>query len=373
MTAAASPPTPRLNLQPAFAGHREPDFDVESLRDLCDSVRVSLRKDKTLGHRADEVKKLFLAVVKGECTGSTALPFDTVRDAHLDKLLEDMLDSDMAPATAPDEFRANSKIARSLQKQWQIRFQGDYFRIDHERISRLLQYGRLRDLEFVGPRAGNCELWQTKFQESILAREEEQTFQPGHWWLNLACAHRDGIVGSVREQPTKGRYDIAALPLMTGREDIYPSRARYCRRGTMADMHLPLMTRVGKEIRILRGHGLHSPIAPKGGVRFDGTYIIRKYGVWRPKPDVLELELELERVSTERHMKEVVDTPSPSELDDWKLYEKYENELVRQREGSPVFMDWYAEKAKRQGERDHWRRLNELRLDPSKLWDMSRA
>lgn len=92
------------------------------------------------------------------------------------------------------------------------------------------------------------------------------------WWLNLACAHRDGIVDSNREKPTKGKYGVAALPLLTGQEDIdYDDGAiRYVRQGRIADIHVSLISQVGATFRILRGYHLRSPFAPKAGIRYDG-------------------------------------------------------------------------------------------------------
>lgn len=92
------------------------------------------------------------------------------------------------------------------------------------------------------------------------------------WWLNLACAYRDGIVGTVVESPTKGKYGVAALPLMTGREEInWPGgTVKYTREGRISDMHVSLLSQVGSRLRILRGHCLKSTQAPKGGVRYDG-------------------------------------------------------------------------------------------------------
>lgn len=92
------------------------------------------------------------------------------------------------------------------------------------------------------------------------------------WWLNLACAYRDGVVGSVLEKPTKGKYGGAALPLVSGREEVYyPSlMTRYIQEGRLANMHISLLSQVGTQIRILRGHCLRSPLAPKAGVRYDG-------------------------------------------------------------------------------------------------------
>ncbi|KAK0389328.1 hypothetical protein NLU13_2903 [Sarocladium strictum] len=371
LTASAPAAAPVPSQTPVFVADDEPSLNKKTLRKLCDVAR----RDKTLGPHAEDIKKVLLAVVKGECTGSSPISISVVRDAHLDKLLADMMDSGNSASSLADEFRANSKIAQSLQKQWQIRFQDNYFRIDDERLRRLTQVGRLKDVEFVGPKPGTRELWQAKSKDITSGPEVVQTLAAGHWWLNLACAHRDGIVGSVREIPTKGRYDHAALPLMTGREDVYKDKVKYSRRGKLAEMHLSLMSRVGKEICVLRGSGLLSPFAPKAGVRYDGKYKLTQYGFfWKQSIGLYELEIEMVRCIwgkdevKQSHMREVVQIPSPSELDDWKLYEMYESELLRQRQGTPVFMEWYLDRAKRQRERDHWRRLNELRLDLGKLW-----
>lgn len=95
---------------------------------------------------------------------------------------------------------------------------------------------------------------------------------PTHrWWLNLGCAHRDGIVGAAFERATKGRYGVAALALLTGREeDISEDKSVYVREGPANEMHNNLISQVGQNIRILRGFRLKSIYAPKAGVRYDG-------------------------------------------------------------------------------------------------------
>lgn len=88
----------------------------------------------------------------------------------------------------------------------------------------------------------------------------------------MACANRDGIVGSASEKPTKGIYGVTALPLLSGREDVCspPETVKYMREGQLSDMHLSLISKVGTQIRILRGYCLKSPLAPKAGIRYDG-------------------------------------------------------------------------------------------------------
>lgn len=83
------------------------------------------------------------------------------------------------------------------------------------------------------------------------------------------------MVGCVFEKPTKGRYGMPTLPLMTGREDMHwPGEiVTYIRESSsMADMHVSLISQVGSKIRILRGYRLKSPLAPRAGIRYDGLY-----------------------------------------------------------------------------------------------------
>lgn len=77
------------------------------------------------------------------------------------------------------------------------------------------------------------------------------------------------------ERPTSGRYGITALPLLTGREEMIRIDAqhvvKYVRETRRPqDMHIALISQVGRQIRILRGYKLKSVFAPQAGVRYDG-------------------------------------------------------------------------------------------------------
>lgn len=79
------------------------------------------------------------------------------------------------------------------------------------------------------------------------------------------------MVASDKERPTKSRYGVGALPLLTGREEDLPDgKIKYIREGRQGDMHNSLISRVGQRIWVLRGYRLSSNYAPKGGVRYDG-------------------------------------------------------------------------------------------------------
>lgn len=92
------------------------------------------------------------------------------------------------------------------------------------------------------------------------------------WWLNMACAKRDGAVGSAKETHTKACYGVAALALLHGREQTLPTNRiiQYTRETAINDVPVSLMSQVGSKIRIFRGSSLHSPFAPRAGIRYDG-------------------------------------------------------------------------------------------------------
>ena len=93
------------------------------------------------------------------------------------------------------------------------------------------------------------------------------------WWLNLACAARDGIVKSTKDEITRGTQRQArTLPLLTGREiqGSSPDAVRYIKEGPQSAIHTSLLLDIGRTIKILRGESLKSKWAPTAGIRFDG-------------------------------------------------------------------------------------------------------
>lgn len=93
------------------------------------------------------------------------------------------------------------------------------------------------------------------------------------WWLNLACCYRDGIVGSMVDDLTKGPYGVTAIPLLAGEEieSSVPDCFTYHRVGPIQDMYVSIMGKLGQtQVRVLRGYKLDSPNAPKAGIRYDG-------------------------------------------------------------------------------------------------------
>ncbi|KAF4968269.1 hypothetical protein FSARC_4360 [Fusarium sarcochroum] len=316
-------------------------FDADQLLELCDTVRTSLHEGRP-EPRWDETIGFLKAVKRDEADGSRAIEFETIRNTHLDKLISDIIDPKYRHPRVPTGFSNDIKLADQLQRLWIERFRGPYFNIEQNRYLDLSKTGRLRDVTLNIDVENPDERWRAKDAEALSELEGNSEVEPGQWWLNLACAHRDGIVGSARERPTKGKYGVAALPLLTGQENIEfeDGTIKYVREGRITDMHVSLMSQVGSTVRVLRGYRLRSPFAPKAGIRYDGLYKICQYGQrLNMVSERHRMILTLERVGGQQPIEDILHIPRPSEMDDWELYERFEGEKIKQKKGDKAFID----------------------------------
>ncbi|KAJ1335408.1 hypothetical protein MN608_02145 [Microdochium nivale] len=117
-------------------------------------------------------------------------------------------------------FRVDTSNAKNLRRAWRRRYREQYFMLDQRRCAVIVEGGHLKDVSFNASLYYNMHKWQTKCAGPVSEIEGNLQFEPGHWWLNITCAERDGIVASSSEKVTKGRYGIPALPLLSGREEL---------------------------------------------------------------------------------------------------------------------------------------------------------
>ncbi|KAI1777922.1 PUA-like domain-containing protein [Hypoxylon cercidicola] len=354
----------------------KPDWDREALLRLSDSVRASLCCNKTLGPDAAELSDFLDAAWRYEDQRRhPSVDFEVIEYARLDKLLAEVLDfaeiskagpNRLTTADAPPlRFRVDVLNAKSLSRNWRRRFRDQYFMIDQHRREALVTGGRLTDASFDDPLTYSRN---TETNDPISELEGNLQFEAGDWWLNIACAWHDGIVASTSETPTKGRYGITALPLLTGQEDIINSNTfKYIREGKPRDMHIPLISQVGRQIRILRGYQLKSLLAPEAGVRYDGLFTIKQYGSkLGEKTGVYRLELLLERVpGQKKSLDEVRQVPRPSQLDDWNSFTKLEGDRIKVLHGEATYLWWVIKLHEEKAEREEWKRAQLFRASCS--------
>ncbi|KAI0481470.1 PUA-like domain-containing protein [Xylaria cf. heliscus] len=348
-----------------------PYWDEVELLNLSDSVRAGLRGG---GHvsipEADKLSSFLEAALKDEERRYPTLSSEIIEYARLDKLLSEILQfadtmktSDLSPEFLL-RLRVNVSQAKSLRRLWRRRFREQFFMMDQHRCAVLVEGGRLKDVSFNSSLDYDLGKWQTmRVAGPVSEVEVTLQFEPGHWWLNITCAERDGIVSSSLETPTTGCYGFTALPLLSGTEEVIRhNTVRYVREGRTSDMHVPLISQVGRKIRIIRGYKLNSVLAPAAGLRYDGLYIIRQYGC---KLDSIinkyRLELTLERAADQRPFEEISKVPKPSQLDDWALYEKLEGDKVRLLEGESSYLEWKLKRQEERVDREDWQRARLFR------------
>ncbi|PHH91083.1 hypothetical protein CDD83_1711 [Cordyceps sp. RAO-2017] len=332
----------------------KPCLNERALLELCDAARAGLA-DSSVAEPAvaDKVAEFLRAAVRDEAYGIATVAFSTILHARLDKLVADVLSPEGRAGTGQPHPWLDYSMAERLQRHWRARFRERYFDIDQMRYSSLSKAGRLSHVAFVDKDKDGLQLWRATACELLAGGEDDLQFEAG----------QDGIVDSVLEKPTKGTYHVTALPLLSGREELYSpfGAVKYAREGQLADMHLSLLSQVGTQIRILRGYCLKSPLAPKAGIRYDGLYHIRRYSLkLNQKTGLHRVVLTLERLPGQRPLHEMAAIPRPSQLDDWQLFEKYEGEMIRQKRGEQGFLEWKTAKAEERIDLEQWRRALEL-------------
>ncbi|KAI0420028.1 PUA-like domain-containing protein [Xylaria grammica] len=347
----------------------EPNWNQTKLLDLSDSIREGLRGGNIFGPDAEKLSSFLEAALKDEERKYPTLDFDMIEYARLDKLLAELLQFGETMKTSgltPElllRFRVDVSEAKNLRRSWRRRFREQFFMMDQHRCAILIQ-GGLKDVSFNSSLDYDLGKWQTKKATNLVSEiEGNLEFEPGHWWLNITCAERDGIVNSSLETPTKGCYGFTALPLLSGSEElIHPDTVKYVREGRTSDMHIALISQVGRKIRILRGHKLKSILAPEAGLRYDGLYTIRQYGFKLDNnTNKYRLELTLERATDQRPFESICNVPKPSQLDDWALYEKLEGDKVKLLQGEASYLEWKLKRQEEKVDREEWQRATLFR------------
>ncbi|KAI0546207.1 hypothetical protein F4679DRAFT_575572 [Xylaria curta] len=346
-----------------------PHWNQAELLDLSDSIRAGLRGDHVFSPDTERLSSFLEVALEDEERRHPTLNFETIEYARLDKLLSEivqfadtMKNFDLSPEFLL-RFRVTVSQAKNLRRLWRRRFREQFFMMDKHRCAILVEGGRLKDVSFNSSLDYDLGKWQTMMVTGPVSEVEANLqFEPGHWWLNITCAERDGIVNSSLETPTiMGCYGFPVLPLLTGSEEmIRHNTVRYVHEGRT--LHVPLISQVGRKIRIIRGYKLKSVFAPKAGLRYDGLYIIRQYGCKLDSNiNRYKLELTLERAADQRPFTEIRKIPKPSQLDDWALYEKLEGDKIKLLQGESSYLEWKLKLEEERIDREDWQRMRLFR------------
>ncbi|TVY34387.1 Multisubstrate pseudouridine synthase [Lachnellula occidentalis] len=317
---------------------------------LVNHLRLELQTP--LSKKLQAIGKLLKFLLAGEEMPETSTSFETIINTRLDKLVEQTIDWKVRHKYIPDHKESRKvkallmndiiPTAEVLQMKWQLRWGKSYFNLDTLRRQMLGIDGALRDVFLnTGKRIGGYR-WELMQPNNNAKQFGCVGFEPGDWWLNMECACRDGIISSPYDVATRtdageGKY---ALVLATGREEPGPSPGlyMYTREGGRKDMAYALLTQFGRPIRLLRSYTLDSPHAPAVGLRYDGLHYIDTYKKKSIDFDgnLHVLTLILRRADSQKPLAELQRfSPTPSQQDDWKLYEEILKEDYRSQNEDP--------------------------------------
>lgn len=98
--------------------------------------------------------------------------------------------------------------------------------------------------------------------------------------------------------------------------------------------------------------GCKSAVDQRDDTAYDCSYILRQYGHKQNQNAQLHtINLLLERVKGQRSIEELTSVPTPSQMDNWALFEKYEGDLIKKVHGVEAFREWRVKKAQEKLER----------------------
>ncbi|KAE9374716.1 hypothetical protein N431DRAFT_405640 [Stipitochalara longipes BDJ] len=326
------------------AEYMNDEWDTETLREMTDVVREALQLGSIPSANLEILSEILKALLIDEQNQSTAVGIDVIALTYFDKTLDAILShTNQNIAIAEASIQEIFSRATSLQHKWQQRFKERYFTIDDIRLKHMKD-GALQGLSLNVGDWKTEQIWSVIYNQPISNQQGDLGFEVGSWWLNIACAFRDGIVGEIDEKVTKGPYNVTALPLLSGEEVEGPTldMYQYIKTGTNKEMPFSILGNRGGPVRILRGNALKSKFAPKIGIRYDGLYVIRQYGhkLVESHHNIYKCRLVLERVTGQKSINDIIVTPTPSQLDDWALYTRIVGEHIRATQGDVAYSEW---------------------------------
>ncbi|KFY02211.1 hypothetical protein O988_02324 [Pseudogymnoascus sp. VKM F-3808] len=335
-----------LELEELEEGDEEDEWDEDSLVRLSDWWRQILGKGKDPTWQELDMMSAFLTDLYDEETPSLEMILRT----RLHKLLEALIKAagEQGLRYEGKRYRKVARKATEVRDKWMKDMGGQLYNMRAERRKMLEgENGRLTRVH-MRPTGEHSSRWVVEGH----CVEEGIEFEPGMWWLNDACAERDGMLTDTRGNVSVSPQAVPVVTLAFGEEmpTKNPTISRFTHSGRIETMMLPLMRALDKRVQVLRRYTLKSRLAPEAGLRYDGFYDIVLYSLQRLSWDesVFRVVIEFERCMGQRPMETVLAVPTPSMLDDWDIYLEIKDESVRRSVGEA----WYRESLSKEREEE---------------------
>ncbi|KAM0316679.1 hypothetical protein ACHAO8_002964 [Botrytis cinerea] len=291
-----------------------------------------------------------------------SLEFEIITYARLDKIVEEILQHvrNNFLSQGPS-FRRIMRKAQKLREQWIGTFGDRFNTMDDERLKFMKESGCLRDIE-LQPTSELSKLdgptWKIKRAATFSEKEANENFEPGAWFLNTHCGVRDGIVPDAKDGFTWGvNGKPVAFSMLSGFEIKGSGKRQWVHiiESRVYAYHARRLTCVGNVIRLLRGYKLKSERAPRLGVRYDGLYKIESWGQVLLKlsagPNIYRNTITLVELSGQNTMEDLDAIPTPSQMDNFIIYNKMIENDIKAREGEAAYKEYKSSEGKKEAAR----------------------
>lgn len=151
-----------------------------------------MKHEKSLEPENTNLRNFLEDAVKDEVYTDPALDFACIENAHLDKLVQEVIEfarllKDTNYVTVLHlgywvmvaQVDKLQDLAAKLQNAWRQRFLEQYLFIDNYRTSNLVRTGRLREVSFNNDLSYDLGKWQTKETNPISELEGRLQFEAG--------------------------------------------------------------------------------------------------------------------------------------------------------------------------------------------------
>lgn len=152
---------------------------TDAALDFSNSVRRCITRTGTFGAETERLNR-WLNVMMLEAKGPHRLEFELVREAHLDKMIEEIVEFKSRPATLPFKELQMIEIASDLLRYWRHRFGSRYYTIDRYRQQFVMEM-MLEDLQFRLPRPVRPLGWKPLKINWLSEYEADRVFEEGLW------------------------------------------------------------------------------------------------------------------------------------------------------------------------------------------------
>jgi hypothetical protein len=150
-----------------------------SMLAFSNSVRKCIITSGTFGHETERLNRFLHVMMMEAADGPHRLEFELIKYAHLDKLVEEVVQFKSGPPSLPFEQLQMIEMASDLLRYWRDRFKDSYFTLDRQR-QKVVMEEMLWGLTFVAPTVESPSGWTPLGDRSLMSeRDAEKAFSEG--------------------------------------------------------------------------------------------------------------------------------------------------------------------------------------------------